>query len=228
MLLIYKLLKCTQRWFWKAKPSNLAIWHEQQQRKLWPIWKILLEKCWVASARCENALGPTHDMTNYTGQFTFNYPLRCSPQWRSTGNGTLFYIIFNKYFIKEVSFFSSLCHFHYVLDESFAMIWMVNTKTPTDIVNRINSRNNRINSRINFPKGIIKIFLILILILILKEILLNLFDGDKLWTLRVELPDGGMLYVSSESQLALFVEKSSFIQQCLATMTEIKRMMLWG
>lgn len=49
------------------------------KRKMWPIWKILQEKCWVASARCENALGPSHDMTNYTGQFTFNYPLQCSP-----------------------------------------------------------------------------------------------------------------------------------------------------
>lgn len=84
-----------QRWFWKANPSNLAIWHKQLQRKRWPIWKALLKKCWVASARCENALGPSRDMTNYTGQFTFNYPLQCSPQW---GSAEIKYIIFSKHY----------------------------------------------------------------------------------------------------------------------------------
>lgn len=39
------------------------------------------------------------------------------------------------------------------------------------------------------------------------------------------LPDGGILYVSLESQLAVFAEKSRFIQWLLATVTEIKRMM---
>lgn len=166
-----------------------------------PYEKFLLEKCWVASACCENALGPSHDMTNYTGQFTFNYTLQCSPQWRSTGNGKMFYIIFNMYFKKSPPIFSFSIWLHAIIS-------------------------------IQYPDGLnINIYRYSMTHSVRRSFLENIwtFDGDKSWSLSAlvsSLPDGRKLYVSLESQLAVFC-KSRFIQS-LATMTEIKGMMLLG
>lgn len=46
--------------FGKATGLTLPSGDNNSKGKMWPTWKILPGKCWVASARCENALGPPH------------------------------------------------------------------------------------------------------------------------------------------------------------------------